>query len=498
LIRLSIRWKLTLWYGAALCAIVALFSVATYWRYRAAAWKAFDTDLAANLDTLQGAFAKEMHETRVPASGAEPEAPLERRRDAARETLDEFRLNAMYAEIRQGPRAETLLARLPGPELGRDGAILPDPIWEETARTGTGSKRTRFLDVRSGGRAAIRRFEPEPGSDPITLAVADRTTLVDGTLAAIRLALIEFGTAGLLLALAGGYWLATRTLSPIDAMTTQAADMASAPESASSARLEVKNAADELGHLARTFNALLEQSASSVNQLKRFTADAAHELKTPVSIIRAEAELSLAAARSLQEYRQTLGAIAEESRRLSKIVSDLTLLAEGEALNHPVERRLVDLRELTHDVIRSLRAVAAGRGVVVDTEASGNFEYRGDERLLRQVLTNLLENAIKFSRAPGRVGVSLSEESGSIEVRVLDEAPTLTAEERERVFERFYRTRQARGSETTGSGLGLAIARWAVTLHGGGIRVEPRTSSGNVFIVSLPAPSPRAPLAMPA
>ena len=493
MIPLSIRLKLTLWYGAALCAILAFFSAATYLRYREAAWRAFDTDLAANLDTLQGALAKEIREPKREAkAGAEAGLPdasaLERRRHAAAETLDDFRLNGLYAEVRQGPGGETLLARLPGAEIGASGGLLAEAAWKETAR----STATRFVPAGSGDRAAMRSFQPEPGSDPVELAVASPTTLVDQTLASIERSLIEFGTIGLVLALAGGYWLATRALQPIDAMTTQAGLMASAAPSTGSHRLEVIHADDELGRLALTFNRLLERIEASVTQLRGFIADTAHELKTPVAVVRAEAELSLSADRGPEGYRESLRAIAGESEQLSRVISDLTLLAEGETLDHPLERRLVDLKELSHEVTRSLRAVAAARSVVFDVESSGCVEYRGDERLLRQILTNLFENAIKFSRSPGRIGVVVSEEPANIEIRVLDEAPTLSVEDRVRVFDRFYRAPQPKGVAASGSGLGLAIVRWAVVLHGGTVRVEPRESGGNLFVVTLPLPTEAA------
>ncbi|MGE5278853.1 MAG: sensor histidine kinase [Acidobacteriota bacterium] len=494
MIPLSIRLKLTLWYGAALCAILAFFSAATYLRYREAAWRAFDTDLAANLDTLQGALAKEIRHPRRESSAGTAQEPrpgasaLERRRHAAGETLDDFRLNGLYAEVREGPGGETFLARLAGAQIGGSAGLLPESAWKQASV----SPATRFVPVGSRGRAAMRSFQPEPGSDPIELAVADRTTLVDQTLASIERSLIEFGTIGLVLALAGGYWLATRALRPIDAMTTQAGLMASEASSAGSHRLEVIHADDELGRLALTFNRLLERIEASVTQLRGFIADAAHELKTPVAVVRAEAELSLSADRDAEGYRETLRAIAGESEQLSRVISDLTLLAEGETLDHPLERRLVDLKELAHEVTRSLRAVAAARNVVFDVESSGCVEYRGDERLLRQILTNLFENAIKFSRSPGRIGVVVSEEPADIEIRVLDEAPTLSPEERVRVFDRFYRAPQPKGIAASGTGLGLAIVRWAVVLHGGTIRVEPRESGGNLFVVTLPLPADAA------
>ncbi|HEY7112167.1 MAG TPA: HAMP domain-containing sensor histidine kinase [Thermoanaerobaculia bacterium] len=486
--RPTIRTRLTLWYGAALAVILVLFSVATYWRYRAAAWRAYEADLSVNLDTLQAELAEEIGEARteierLTPGAASPALVLQR---AATSSIEEFRLSGMAAEVRLGPGAQTLLAELPGFRGRAVGSLLPAAAWERAAA----STGTRVVVV-PGGRAAVRSFRLPQESATITAAVGDRTTLVDGTLASIRRALVLFGTAGLLLALAGGYWLATGALRPIAVMTTQAGRMASAVAASGSHRMAVTNPDDELGRLATTFNQLLERLEASSRQIRGFVADAAHELKTPVSVVRAEAELSLSGDRSLEDSRDALRAIARQSEELSRLVSDLTLLAEGETFDVPLERRLVDLNELAQEVTRSQRALAAGRSVVVDVESTGCVEYRGDERLLRQVLKNLVENAIKFSRSPGRVGVSVSEEPRAIEVRIVDEAPTLSPADRERVFERFYRTQQSRSANVDGSGLGLAIARWAVRLHGGEIRVEPResASAGNIFVVTFPLPA---------
>ncbi len=323
------------------------------------------------------------------------------------------------------------------------------------------------------------------------LLVQGDTTPVEETLGSIRRALLEYGVAGLFLALLGGYWLATRALGPIDEMTTQAGRMAAASSTTKLRRLDVRNAGDELGRLAATFNLLLERIEDSMSRTKGFIADAAHELKTPVSVVRIGSELALSGDRSPDEYREALRAISLESTHLSDLVSDLTLLAEGELLEQPTERRLLDLSELVHDVARSLRGVAAERRTSIEIEAPEGLEYRGDERLLRCAAVNLLENAVKFSPEGARVGVELSREDGRVELRVVDEAPTLAAPERERVFERFYRSQEARSRGIPGSGLGLAIVRWAVTLHGGVVRVEPRATLGNAFVIELPVLEPR-------
>jgi signal transduction histidine kinase len=481
--RLPIRWRMTLWYGAAVCLILMLFSGATYLRYRAEAWKAFDIDLRNNLDTLQGEWLEEFGEAKR-GDGARDasDARAGIYATAARRTLEDFRLNGLYAEIRQGGSAEAVMARIPGAGLGPGKALLADADWKSAAKAG----KTRTLVLPGGRRAVIRAFRSPGEGETIALAVADRTILVEDTLASIRRSLVELGTAGVLLAMVGGYLLAARALAPIDALTVQAGRMASVPVAGGPRRLDVPNADDELGRLARTFNDLLERIESSMSQTRQFIADAAHELKTPVSIVRAEAELALSGERSRDDQRTALRAIADESARLSHLVRDVTLLAEGETLDLPLERRLVDLTELLHEVVGSLRALAASREISVEIESTGSCQLRGDERLLRKIATNLVENAIKFSPGRSRIGVAVFRETMHTELRVLDEAPTLNTDEREKVFARFYRSQKARSSGEAGSGLGLAIVRWAVKLHGGSIRVEPRTPEGNVFVAEFP------------
>lgn len=480
---LPIRWRLTVWYGAVLAAILALVSLAAYDRYRSAARRAFDEDILVELDGIQGALQEEMRE----AAGDEAQtvAPMERLRRAAKATVDEFRLSEIAAEIRGGPDAEIALAHTA--RLGAPDASLFDfASWRRLSRAPAAS----LLPCEVERRCAVRRLPPVADLPVATLAIARPTAGVLATLASIRRSLFEVGMAGLALALLGGYWLATRALRPIDLLTTQAGRLAQLPEPTAATRLEIPNPDDELGRLATTLNRLLVRIEAAVTQRKSFIADAAHELKTPVAIVRAEAELALSTPRSAEAYRESLIAIAGETERLSRLVADLTLLAEGQALAQPLERRLVDLTELLQDVRRSLRPVAASRDVRIEIDSRGCAEYRGDERLLRQTFTNLVENAAKFSPHGGFVRVGVNGGPGLHEIRVEDAAPTLSAEEREHVFERFYRTDSARDGDSTGNGLGLAIVQWAVRLHGGRVHVEPRKPRGNAFVVELPVPEP--------
>ncbi len=464
-----------------------LVSAAAYARYRAAAWKAFDAGLLGSLDGVEGALREEVREAAQESAASSPAdsaRAIEIVRRASQTTLEEFELSGLFAEIRAGVRAETPLAR--SGDLSPRGTLFGGEEWARLAS----ADGAAIASVDSARRAAVRRFRPSPELPLLTVAIADRTARVEGTLGEIRVSLLEVGAAGLALALLGGYWLATRALRPIATLTAQAGGMAEASDAGGTHRLRILNPDDELGRLAATFNRLLERLESANDQLKRFIADTAHELKTPVAIVRAEAELTLSTPRSAQEYRESLAAIAAESAQLSQLVGDLTLLAEGQTLTHPLERRLVDLSELAHEVRRSLRPVATGRGVRLEIDAAGCVEYRGDERLLRQTFLNLAENAVKFSPPGGRVDIGISESPGRLEVRFADDAPTLSADDRERVFDRFYRTPEARDDGAPGSGLGLAIVEWAVGLHGGRVHVEPRSPRGNVFVVELPAMAP--------
>ena len=432
-----------------------------------------------NLNTLSKAFEEELREARGSVAGAEDLSPLALQR-ASSTTLDDFRLSGMFAEMRQGERAEKLLGRIPE---GTPRSVAVDTgqwAWIAAADTPV------ILRFGPGYRAAARSYTYPGFPVRVSIAVAGELAPLETALQSVRRSLVQLGVAGLGLALAGGYWLATRTLRPISTLTEQAASMAALPASDGTHRLAIANSEDELGHLAATFNQLLERIDASASQVRAFVADAAHEMKTPVAIVRTESELALSEKPSVEQMRQALAAIASESERLSQLVSDLTLLAEGQALEHPLERRLVDLDELVEDVVASLRPIAAARGVTVKATLAESAEYRGDERLLRRVTINLLENAIKFSPPQAEILVQVSRKPDAFALDFLDEAETLTAEERSRVFDRFYRTRAARSGGTTGSGLGLAIVQWAVRLHGGRVDVEPKAPRGNRFRVFLP------------
>jgi len=293
----------------------------------------------------------------------------------------------------------------------------------------------------------------------------------------------------LLLAGLGGWFLATRSLAPVVLMSDRAAQIGA--ENARD-RLPVANAGDELGHLASVFNALLERLGSALEQQRRFMADASHELRTPVAIVRAEADVSLSReTRDEGEYREALQVVRVEAGRLSVLVDDLFLLARADAGEYPLRPTEVYLEELVLEEARAVRALAERRGITLQCDVPEEALYRGDEDLLRRMLRNLVDNAIKHGPAGEPVTLGLRAVPDGYLLTVCDRGPGIPAEARERVFERFFRADAARsrreGGVAPGAGLGLSIARWIAESHGGTVALagsEP--GAGTEFRVWLP------------
>ena len=301
----------------------------------------------------------------------------------------------------------------------------------------------------------------------------------------------------LVIACAGGYFLARKSLAPVVAMSEKAARMGAQNLHE---RLPVLNPRDELGYLASTFNDLLERLTRSLEQQRRFMADASHELRSPVSIIRGEAEVALSQARTPEEYRGSLAIALDEARRLSQIVDDLFTLARADAGQYPLRPRDFYLEELAVECVRAARSMAAARGITLSYEPDGEMPIHGDEALVRRLTMNLLDNAIKYTPEGGKINVACQRAGNEYSLTVRDSGPGIPAEAQEKIFERFFRLDPARTQDrralgtvetaapaTTGAGLGLAIARWIAEAHHGRLVLAQSDASGSTFAAFLPA-----------
>jgi heavy metal sensor kinase len=324
------------------------------------------------------------------------------------------------------------------------------------------------------GDAGLR----EPGATP--------EERVEEELREILLVLVLGLPPIVVLAGVGGYVLARRALAPIDHLGAEARRITA---ERLHERLSVPNQKDEIGRLAAVINDTLARLELSFEQLRRFTADASHELRTPLSVIRGIGEMNLRETRTPAEYKDAMGSMLEEVDRLTRLVDSLLQLSRGDAGTARLSREAVDLGQLAREVVASLGILAEERQQRLRVDAADHVRVLADRLVLRDAITNVIDNAIKYSPNGSTIDVRVQRAGDRGTVSVTDEGPGIPAEHREHIFDRFYRIDEGRSRELGGTGLGLAIARWAVETNGGHISVD-STDRGSVFRVVVPLAVP--------
>jgi len=347
-----------------------------------------------------------------------------------------------------------------------------------------------FISLR-GGRNGYRGFSRKISLDDQACTVIALQSLHarEEMLEDIRATFAWTIPIALLLASAGGYFLARKSLAPVVAMSTQAGRIGAANLHQ---RLAVQNERDELGHLAQSFNSLLDRLSESFERQRRFMADASHELRTPVAILRGEAEVALSQqARSLEEYRESLGVLHHEAERLTHIVEDLFTLTRADAGQYPLQPRDFYLDELVAECVHSARTLALAKKISLNFEEASESPIRADESLLRRMILNLLDNAIKYTFEGGRVTVTCRRAADQYVLSIADTGGGIPADLQLRIFERFFRADKARSraeNDGGGAGLGLSISRWIAEAHYGRLELTHSDSAGSTFTAYLPVP----------
>jgi heavy metal sensor kinase len=294
---------------------------------------------------------------------------------------------------------------------------------------------------------------------------------------------IVIGLAGL-----AGYALARRALVPIDHL---AADARRITADRLHQRLAVPNQHDEIGRLAAVFNETLARLETSFEQLRRFTADASHELRTPLAVIRGIGELRLRDARGAPEDQDAIGSMLEEVDRLTRLVDTLLRLSRGDAGTVKLSPESINLADLAREVSSSLQVLAEERGQRIELDLRAEVSVHIDRLVLREAVTNLVDNAIKYSGAGSTITILVDVIGQQAQLAVKDGGAGIPAGHRDRIFDRFYRIDEGRSREMGGTGLGLAIAKWAVEANGGQLSLD-SGDAGSTFTVTLPLDTSRS------
>lgn len=455
---LSIRARLTVWSSIVTVCVLTAAAAALSQLHEYQLMHRLDESLGGDVQTAAAVMRNELDEG----------LPLD---EAATDALTELQI------------AGTGLAFLDaaGRSLGLSHAgidtLAPEVLSAAgaTPRTvGRVDARARLLGTRVEYRGHAYRVVAWKSLQPLE---ADR--------GAVRRAMALGIPLALLLAAGGGWLLGWRALRPLSEMARQADRMS---HRRLHERLHHGHRGDELSVLGRAFNDLLDRVAGALQEQRAFMTDASHQLRTPVSIARTAAEVTLSRGdRSADEYRDALTVIATQTRRLTRIVDNMFALAIADAGARPLRLRPVYIGELVDDCVKAAQVLGAARRVTVHAQCDDDCQVTADEELLRDMVGNLLENAVRHAPENGHVRVEVACTGQLLHLAVQDDGRGIPEDDRERIFERFVRLDSVIGDG--GGGLGLPIARWVAELHGGTLRVAASGPGETRFEAVLPIAS---------
>lgn len=471
---MSIRLRLALWYGslfAAILLVVTLFSYAFHARghyddidralittaSHAADEAQMSPSAMARLMEGSGGFQVILRLYRADGQLIQASAGTEDAPQVDPRTVQAHPAGPAFDPLAGIAPPITAPSPPPGGEFGI--AQTPDQRW-----------RIFVLPLRSASQVGgyVEAFSP--------LGAVDRS------MAVFRLLLLGLSVFGLTVALTGSWLIAGGALRPVDRMTEAADSIARSRDL--SRRIAVPHHQDEIGRLARTFNAMLTSIASAYATQQRFVSDASHELRAPLTAIQANLELlrrhpEMPAA----DWDEALAEAERESSRLGRLVADLLVLARADA-GVPIKHAQVDLDNVALEAIRTARTLA--RGQVVTLDVFEPAQVQGDEDRLKQMLLILLDNALKYTPAGGTVTVGLSRREDAAELIVRDTGVGISERDLPHVFERFYRADLGRSRDPGGTGLGLPIAQWIVHEHDGTLALTSTPGQGTTATARLP------------
>jgi heavy metal sensor kinase len=457
MLTLPIRIRLTVWYFAVLAVVLSVFGVSAYLEMRHSIRQTVDEELQIRAEGVHQLIERAIQR------GAE---------DDLQEGLRE------HTELREGGALLQV-----SDEQGN--WIYRSPVMSDYGvprPTTIPKKATEFL----GKNVPLRIWTKKVNVAGESYVIQSAFEMDDFYEALDHFALLLFISIPslLLCAAAGGYWISTRALAPVDQIT-QTARTISAQNLSS--RLVVPKTGDELQRLSETLNGMLDRLEAAFKKITQFTADASHELRTPVAVMRTRAELSLRKARSAEEYRDVIAEVLAELEKTSGLIEQLMFLARADSGAETLTFAPTNVAEVLREACHQGCALAEAKQIAFqDQISSDSIWIEGDATSLRRLFLILIDNAVKYTPANGQVEVSLQRNDGYAVAEVRDTGIGIAEADLPNVFERFYRADKARTRESGGVGLGLSIGRWITEVHAGTIGVRSKPGHGSIFEIRLP------------
>jgi heavy metal sensor kinase len=457
----SIGFRLTLWYVTILLTSLVVFGVSVWISMHRSIQHAVDDELRERLSGVSRFF------TGLLSSGAEEDIERE---------FEEHSSFTSHGELLQVvDSGGNFIYRSEG--LRDLNISVPRPqrlaSAHEFATVNVGATRFRTLSARVPVQGRL-----------YSVGIARPMTEFDEVFEKLQWIALSLIPLVLILATAGGYWMSRRALAPFDEITRAARSIGIQNLAH---RLAVPRTGDELQRLSETLNDMMQRLDTAVKRITQFTADASHELRTPIAVMRTTAEVALRRDRSATEYREALSQVLAELERTSGLVENLMLLARADSGAEALSKRPTDLAQSVREACTQGQTLAAARDILFEFALpEERIPVEGDAQALRRLFLILIDNAVKYTASRGSVSVSLTSTDGIAIGEVRDSGIGISRDDLPNIFERFYRADKARSREMGGAGLGLSIARWIVENHHGEIKVESEPGKGSIFRVELP------------
>ena len=461
---MPLRVRLTLWYGTALALILLTFSVVLY--------------------TITARGLRDQVDESLQETASAAVRSLEKR--GFLPLIDEDALLSQFPELTRIDKffqifSPTGTITIRSPNIRQHDVPLSRHALE-AAFTGS----TVFESARYPNEPPLRLVSvPIIYRGSLLYIVQVGTTLegVEETLRRSLLVLVVMAPIALAASLAGGWFLAGRALRPVDSITIAAQRIAAGDLTQ---RLTSERSTDEIGRLTDTFNNMIARLETSFAQIRQFSSDASHELRTPLTVMKGESELVLRRPRPVEDYIAVLESNLEEIDRMSRIVEELLFLSRADLGQVKTECEPVRLEALVEDIQRQACLLGQERGVDVIMGTIQPATVRGDELRLRELILNIVDNAVKYSYPQGTVDIDLLVEGPTARLSVRDHGIGIPQDAHKQIFDRFFRTDDARSHTKKGTGLGLAICAWIAEAHHGHIEVQSEVGKGSTFTIVLP------------
>lgn len=467
----TIRVRITLWYLLVITVMLVLFSLGVGFALRRSLENSLDASIESRsqtiLDLLQvEESAPALPDTFVNSLAVQVGDDDERPDFAVEQYVRSYADDGTVVSDAGGMDFE-----VPPPDDAVRTALNGDASWRQLSGENE-TYRVLLRPIIADGRV-IGVLEVGQSTEEVSEAIGTLSRIV---FVALPLTLV--------VAMAGGYFLAARALRPIDRLTATARRI-SAEDLGT--RIPVIGPADEVGRLARTFNDMIARLDAAFRRQKQFTADASHELRTPLTAMKGQVEVTLSRPRSAEEYQAALGLVGEETDRLMRLVGTLLTLARADAGEIPLDREPIDVHDLIEGVIDQVAPLAEERKVALLMLPGPIAIIAVDQSLVVQLLLNLLDNALRHTGSGGEVIVTWRmDAAGQVAIDVRDTGVGISPEHLPHIFDRFYRVDTARTSGRSGAGLGLAISRWVVEAHGGRISAASEPGRGTTITIAMP------------